>query len=95
MKHGEKWRYSSSIDDETRLFLASCVAAEARDGTLHLIPGTSEPRPRVLQWSYTPDGLLVATDSAQFIVLDDDHDGLMRVASMLRTEFAAGVVGSC
>jgi hypothetical protein len=67
MKHWQKPQYSAT-DHQTRLFFASCVAAEARAGTLHLIPGTTEPRPRVLQWSYNPDGLLVATDRARFII---------------------------
>jgi hypothetical protein len=99
MKHSEIWRFSE-LDDEMRLFFASYVAAQARAGTLHLIPGTNEPRPRVLGWSYYPEGLLVETAGphqprAQFVVLDEDTDGLRRVASMLRTEFCGGVVGCC
>ena len=95
MKHCEYWRYSAAIDDETRLFIAGRVAAEARAGTLHLIAGTTERRPRVLEWSHYPDGLLVATDKARYIIREEDEAGLIRLASMMRTEFAAGVVGCC
>ena len=95
MKQRQKPRYWAPHDPETRLFLASCVAAEALAGTSHLIPGTTEPRPRMLQWSYNPEGLLVATDGARYILREKDEAGLHRLASMMRTEFVAGVVGCC
>ena len=95
MKHCEKWRFSAVDDDETRLFIARYIAVSALAGTAHLITGTDEPRPRVVGWSNCLDGLLVATDKARYIIRDEDEAGLVRLASMLRTEFAAGVVGSC
>ena len=95
MKHCEKWRFSDVDDDETRLFIARYIAVSALAGAAHLITGTDEPRPRVVKWSSYPDGLLVATEKARFIIREEDEAGLIRLASMLRTEFAAGVVGSC
>jgi hypothetical protein len=94
MKHSEKWRFPE-LDDEDRLFLARCVALLRLAGASHLIPGTNEPRPRLVEWSDHPDGWLIAIDKARYIIHEEDVAGLTRLGSMVRTEFAGGVVGCC
>ena len=51
--------------------------------------------PHMLQWSRYPEGLLVETEKAQFIIGREDIDGLVRLGELIRAEFGAGVSGSC
>lgn len=92
MKHWE----SGFFDDlEVELVTAAHIIAAEPFETRHLIAGSDEPVPRVVAWSHHPEGLLVETPKAQFIITPDDEDGLARLAAMIRIEFCAGSAGIC
>ena len=74
---------------------AVSLAIDAERALLTLQGADGIERPRTLAWSNKPDGLLVETDRARYFVNREDEEGMIRLASLIRVEFVAGVAGSC
>ena len=72
-------------------YARSIAVAIAEDRELVGLPDW----PAVLGWSQHPEGLLVESNGARWLIGPDDQAGIQRLVGLIRMEFSAGCAGNC
>ena len=78
------------VDDPAEVagLIAEAIAEEQRLGGL-------PDWPRVLGWSRHPEGVLVESNGARWLIGHDDTAGVQRLAGLIRMEFSVPCAGNC